>query len=53
MTVKELIKGLKSIVKVHPEAGDAHIEAIDNEGNVVHVAYIGYDKKRKRIKLEE
>lgn len=57
MTVTDLIKELKAIVKIHPEAKDAYIWAVDFESHVQFpISYIGYDKKKHkpaRMKLEK
>jgi hypothetical protein len=55
MILKELIKLLNSIKKAHPEAADADVRAINGEGAVSFIRYVGYDKRHKpaRILLEE
>lgn len=53
MSVEELIKELKTIVKVHPEAKEAEVWAEGHDA-MFHVYNIGYDTKHrpKRLKLE-
>lgn len=54
MTLEELMKELKLIAKVHPEALEADVWAVDGEGVQFPVMYIGFDKsyRHPRIKLE-
>ena len=57
MTVEKLMRELRKIVKVHPEAKDANIVAYETTyyGDAcgrVYIAYIGYDKRHKLLKLE-
>lgn len=54
MTLKELMKELRLIIKVHPQADDAEVWA--GSYNVAfHITYVAYDTKHKphRIELEE
>lgn len=54
MVLKELIKELQGLVAVHPEAAEHMVEFTsfaDNYRTQVH--YVGWDKKRKCIKLED
>lgn len=57
MTLKELMKELRAIIKVHPEAKEADVVCCpsDETGLVFHVHYIGYDKRHRhsRIKFED
>ena len=60
MTTNDLIKELKDIIKVHPEAGEAQVWAyIGNELGAppdhFKMTYVGYDQHHKpaRLKLEE
>jgi len=50
MSVEELIKELKTIVKVHPEAAKAEVWAEGHDATF-HVYNIGYNKKRKPIRI--
>jgi hypothetical protein len=52
VTVGMLIEELQNIINVHPEAEEAAVIARNTE-SLVYVSYIGYDKKRKRITLEQ
>ena len=54
MTLNEHIKELEDILKVHPEAGEAHIWASGN-GYTFRVEFIRFDKRHKpsRIVLDE
>lgn len=55
MTLETLMKELRAIVKVHPEAKQSRVIAVDGEGYITSISYVGYDTKHKpaRIKLEE
>lgn len=55
MILSELLKLLNKIKKIHPEAKDAAVIAVNRNGEISHVTFIGYDKKHKphRIELEE
>lgn len=53
MTAEELIKELKAIIKVHPEAKVAEVwSKINGEyHNSYHMKYVGLDKRHKPIRL--
>jgi len=55
MILRELRKLLNKIVKCHPEAQDADVWSVDDEGNTHPISFVGFDKHRKppRIKLEQ
>ena len=58
MTLTDMLKELESIIKVHPEAGDAAVwvSTYDDQGDLQFpVSYISYDSKHKphRINLQD
>lgn len=58
MILKELLKLLNNIKKVHPEAADADVCAHpdpDSDGRIMHITYVRFDKRHKpaRIVLED
>lgn len=54
MTVEELMKELRAIVKVHPEAKDAQIVTAIG-ADLGYPSYVGFDKRHKpaRLRLED
>jgi hypothetical protein len=46
---------LRKLKKVHPEAADADMWAVDVDGNHFPIKYVGYDTKHKpnKINFEE
>lgn len=54
MTIRELLKELSDITKVHPEVKDATVWA-RNDDSIFQVNYIALDRRHKplRIRLED
>jgi len=54
MTLRELIKELRAIGKVHPDALDHQVRVISNLNEPYPLLRsVGYNKKRKAILLED
>lgn len=55
MVLQDMLKLLNKIKQCHPEAGNADMWAISDDGKSFPVSFVGYDKRHKpaRIKLEQ